>query len=300
MASSLVGTVQPAESAAMAASLSAGRSNSARVTASASAGRPALSWRRTSWGRAGSSSGNQSRPAPDRPAPETPPGDLVFPLHALELTHRHDGGGHLPCHQLLDEPVQRKAGELHGGEEVLQPDSLFASLETIGEVAAEGVLRNGDDRLPLEVTPVSVGAWAGTTRAAPMARLSPPAGLLRVASQASGYWRARLTDWPGLVMTKSRCSRATASASSSSPSGCSTKRWPGTRCASQRSSGCHWLWPGPGRGSPARRCVSARPRPAPAWPGMGWIPVGPALAQRGAGRPAPVTAGLTGRARAAG
>jgi hypothetical protein len=37
MASSLVGTVQPAESAAMAASLSAGRSNSARVTASASA-----------------------------------------------------------------------------------------------------------------------------------------------------------------------------------------------------------------------------------------------------------------------
>ena len=38
MASSLVGTVQPAESAAMAASLSAGRSYSARVTASASAG----------------------------------------------------------------------------------------------------------------------------------------------------------------------------------------------------------------------------------------------------------------------
>ncbi|MNH10338.1 hypothetical protein D3C79_698140 [compost metagenome] len=38
MLSWLVGTVQPAESAAMAAGLSGGRANSARVTASASSG----------------------------------------------------------------------------------------------------------------------------------------------------------------------------------------------------------------------------------------------------------------------
>ena len=102
-----------------------------------------------------------------------------------------------------------------------------------------------------------------------MARLSPPAGLLRVASQASGYWRARLTDWPGLVMTKSRCSRATASASSSSPSGCSTKRWPGTRCASQRSSGCHWALAraGPRVASTPMRIGSAMVCTGVAWDG---------------------------------
>ena len=106
--------------------------------------------------------------------PKRPPGDLAFPLHALQLTHRHDGGGHLPCRQPLDEPVQRKAGELHGGEEVLQPDPLFACLEAIGEVAAEGVLRDGGDRLPLEVTPVSVGGLGGHHQGGADGEIVPP------------------------------------------------------------------------------------------------------------------------------
>ncbi|MNP23003.1 hypothetical protein D3C76_1156940 [compost metagenome] len=44
---------------------------------------------------------------------------------------------------------------------MFQPDPLFARLKAIGEVAAEGVLRNGGDRLPLEVTPVLVGGLGG-------------------------------------------------------------------------------------------------------------------------------------------
>ncbi|MNH20964.1 hypothetical protein D3C79_807540 [compost metagenome] len=114
-----------------------------------------------------------------------------------------------------------------------------------------------------------------------MARLSPPAGLLRVASQASGYWRARLTDWPGLVMTKSSLLCATASASASSSRGTSAKRRAGTRSSSHAISGCHCALAsaGPRVASTPMRTGSLRASADSAWGGTGSARAGASQSQ---------------------
>ncbi|MNG37420.1 hypothetical protein D3C84_1247670 [compost metagenome] len=57
---------------------------------------------------------------------------------------------------------------------MFQPDPLFARLEAIGEVATEGVLRNGGDRLSLEVTPVSIGGLGGHHQGGADGEVVPP------------------------------------------------------------------------------------------------------------------------------